>query len=627
MKKFFAFVMASALLLSFSPANAQTVEELQAQITALLAQITALQQQLAGMGGSTISGCTISSFTTNLSEGSTGDDVKCLQIVLNSSADTKVAESGAGSPGSETTYFGALTKAAVVKFQEKYASEILTPLGLTSGTGFVGASTRAKLNTLLATTPTTPTTPGETPTTGTEGTLAVTAAATPATAQTIYAGNTKVAVAGLNVKALGSDIKLTRVDVNFTTRPWLNVANITISDGTSDVLTFPVTQANTIEITAGSLYTVRVIGLDITIPNGTTKVLTIKVDPILVAGDSSETITYNIPINGLRGTDGVGIQQYAPSSAALSSRTFIVSTVAGALAVSTNVNNPVERAVLGSASVITENVELLKFDVKATINDVVISQIKTGTITDTDDALQTLELYDGDTLLAATSVTTGETHFFTPLDIRVSKDTTKTLTIKGDLEILDAAAQLGASTSVSVTPSDITAADAGTFASVTPSGSTITGKKIHTYTAAPSIAFVSASAVQNRSGLNDASNTIYADAKIKFSVTALGGDIYIGTTTATGIYATPSTAASTSITSDYNSELGTTYTAGYWKINQGETKWFEVTSFLTNTKTQAYFTYVYISQLKWGTTSAASYTWDWGLDALKTGSVYLQGTN
>jgi hypothetical protein len=89
-------------------------------------------------------------FTTNLSLGSSGTLVATLQQMLNRDADTRVASSGPGSSGNETPYFGSLTKAAVVRFQEKYANEILTPIGLAQGNGYVGLYTRAKLNTLSA---------------------------------------------------------------------------------------------------------------------------------------------------------------------------------------------------------------------------------------------------------------------------------------------------------------------------------------------------------------------------------------------------------------------------------------------------------------------------------------------
>jgi hypothetical protein len=87
-------------------------------------------------------------FPRNLMLGSTGQDVKLLQQILNSSPDTQIASFGVGSPGQETTYFGQKTRIAVIKLQNKYKSEILTPYGIPSGTGFVGSATRVKLNAL-----------------------------------------------------------------------------------------------------------------------------------------------------------------------------------------------------------------------------------------------------------------------------------------------------------------------------------------------------------------------------------------------------------------------------------------------------------------------------------------------
>lgn len=84
-------------------------------------------------------------FTQSLKQGSTGIQVKYLQILLNSDPATTV-----GNAGNETSYFGSLTKAAVNKFQQKYAAEILTPLGLTAPTGTFGPASRTKANAILA---------------------------------------------------------------------------------------------------------------------------------------------------------------------------------------------------------------------------------------------------------------------------------------------------------------------------------------------------------------------------------------------------------------------------------------------------------------------------------------------
>ncbi len=88
-------------------------------------------------------------FATTLMSGQVSDDIKYLQIFLNSNSETQLAKSGVGSSGYETNYFGPLTKVAVIKFQEKYSEDVLSPWELIKGTGLVGSTTRAKINELL----------------------------------------------------------------------------------------------------------------------------------------------------------------------------------------------------------------------------------------------------------------------------------------------------------------------------------------------------------------------------------------------------------------------------------------------------------------------------------------------
>jgi len=76
-------------------------------------------------------------FMRDLSLGSRGEDVRSLQILLNSRG-YAVAASGPGSISQETDYFGPATTAAVVRFQ--------LANGIVPAVGFFGPITRAIVN-------------------------------------------------------------------------------------------------------------------------------------------------------------------------------------------------------------------------------------------------------------------------------------------------------------------------------------------------------------------------------------------------------------------------------------------------------------------------------------------------
>ncbi|XOB46872.1 MAG: ABC transporter substrate-binding protein [Candidatus Nealsonbacteria bacterium] len=82
-------------------------------------------------------------FKSNLSVGSRGTEVTELQKCL---ANPPAGGADIYPEGKITGYFGSKTKAAVIRFQEKYSKDILEPFGLTKGTGEVKGKTREKLN-------------------------------------------------------------------------------------------------------------------------------------------------------------------------------------------------------------------------------------------------------------------------------------------------------------------------------------------------------------------------------------------------------------------------------------------------------------------------------------------------
>jgi putative peptidoglycan binding protein len=85
-------------------------------------------------------------FTQNLTVGATGPQVTALQQWLQALGFMPTSVNG--QPLNPTGYYGGLTKAAVLAFQNAHPSEILTPNNLTVGTGYFGNSTRVYLNTI-----------------------------------------------------------------------------------------------------------------------------------------------------------------------------------------------------------------------------------------------------------------------------------------------------------------------------------------------------------------------------------------------------------------------------------------------------------------------------------------------
>jgi len=139
---------------SFAQTTAPSTASLQATLQSLLAQLQALELQASGKttagsgsgstGGGSGNGGSGSAtwcytFNSNLSIGMSGAAVTALQTALQKDGETVTI----------TGTFDDQTAAAVTGFQEKYAAEILTPAGLTNGTGYAGKATRAELNTLF----------------------------------------------------------------------------------------------------------------------------------------------------------------------------------------------------------------------------------------------------------------------------------------------------------------------------------------------------------------------------------------------------------------------------------------------------------------------------------------------
>ena len=513
-----------------TPAGAQTIAELQAQINALMAQLAALQ----GGTGSTNTG-SVFQFNTDLTVGATGAAVTSLQQFL-------VGQGHLVMPaGVSYGYFGPITRAAVASWQAAN--------GVAPAVGYWGPISRAKANSMttpVSGTPTT-TTPGVGITTpGVEGTITVEVNSTP-TGVKLREGDDMKAVAGIEIEAKTSDMRIERVKLDLdaatsgnTDQQFYNkiASKVYVLDGSTVLGSVDLNSSTVVE--DGSDRFITISGLSFVIPKDTIKVLTIALDA-KSSWDSTfdgDSWTVGVPVDGVRSVDGAGVNQYGPGTAFTRSFTSEGELVDDAeITVSKNVNSPKVSEVIASDGTDEDeldDLELLRFNVKAEdddveITDLIVNITRAGSGTAT---TSTLYLVDGSTVVGSESATgissVGGAVTFDDIDYVISEDTTKTFKILADI---DDANGTTVTYKADIQSTDFTTENSiGDVASV--SGSA-TGDVITVRNIGLEITLLSKSIVKSATTEQDNVSTSTAEGTFNLRVTAVGGDILLGTVAST----------------------------------------------------------------------------------------------
>jgi len=487
----------------------------------------------------------VSSFTRNLTVGSTGADVTALQTLLG------VAPA--------TGYFGAITKAAVMAYQ--------TANGLPS-TGYVGPMTLAKLNASAPVAPTTPATgcpagmtctpvaaacpagytctpAGSVSTTGSEGSITVTQSNS-GLASSVYEGDSKVGVFGLKIEAKNSDVSVQRIklDLGDSARIYNKVLNkIYVMDG-STVLASSDLNSDTVVKESDNSYTITLTGMNLVVAKDASKTLKIAVDvkdtidSAYRSGGTSPTNTISLfdTIRGVRAVDGAGIDQYGGFA---TSRNFSISSSlvdAATLKVSLNSSSPKISTKVASEGVNkdeADKITVLSFNILASKSNMIVTDI---TATSTGAAMNysnitTAYLYDGPTEIDSASISsTTPAAVFSNLSIDVAKDTTKVLIIKVDVR------------NATTTARDVTTVVAvngvegeNTVGDVFTSTGSATGEAVSFVSSGPIVTLVSKPTITRvrESDTNNANSTTTIKATFIFDVLAAGQDVLMGTVAST----------------------------------------------------------------------------------------------
>lgn len=300
MKKFTTLALALAFAFTGTVANGATIEELQAQIDALLAQLAGVTTTTTSTGSYT--------FNNDLTIGSEGADVVALQSFLESKG-TLVIPAGV-SKG----YFGQLTKSALASYQAM--------VGISPAAGYFGPITRANVNaSAVVTTGTTTTTTTTSGLSGGEASLED----FDLKSETDVEEGEMAHVATIEFDVEDGDVEINRVDVSFVSdgivpneedEPWDVFETITLMIDGEEVAEMDIDDEDD-WLDDDEPFVVRLSGLDYVVDEGDS----VEIEIYLTANSSvdgadvANAAKWDLAIaeDGIRAVDSKGIQNYIGS--------------------------------------------------------------------------------------------------------------------------------------------------------------------------------------------------------------------------------------------------------------------------------------------------------------------------
>lgn len=584
---------------AFAPAaQAATQAEIQAQIAALQAQLNAAQV------GTT--------FTSDLTVGSTGPQVVALQ--------TWLIGKGFSIPAGATGYFGTQTQAAVAAYQ--------TSKGIVPAVGYFGPLTRASVNASVGSG--SGTTPDPIFTGDDEGSLDDFDQSSKFNNEEVGEDEEDVSVLGVNFEANDADQSVDRVEVVFAPQgpnddleDYITEVAV-ILDG--DVLArADVDEANEDD----GEYTFRFSGLDGIVEDGEQGELEIAVSGVsnIDSADIGQNITVTIPEDGVRASSPNGVSETYDSGDF--GATFSVEPFAQAAGVELKVSESDSSPEAGTVDVDTDDetndVGFLELSLEAEGSDINVSELVFTVESDganVGEIINNLSIrVDGEeyTKNVSTASTTA-TVVFDDLDIDIEEGQTVDVLVYGDVNELGGNFTEGDTLKVSVTSANADAIEAEDETGEDLVASDITGsangEEQAFFAEGLTVTFNDGSKELNQVDGADNDSAVFT---IDFTVEAGEEDVFISTSTPFTVTGAGGISTSSFLDGDETS------TNGNFEVAAGEEEQFTLTVVITNTGAASGFYELKLDGILWNTTdSTVTYnTYDFELDDFKSGVQFL----